>query len=69
MKSGKFVKPVLKTRTVLNLESFDLIQKEWVNESPINVCIENEKFAGETFRYACRVKSEGSDKKQRVLKK
>ena len=29
LNAGKFVKPVSRTKTVLNLESFDLLNKEW----------------------------------------
>jgi hypothetical protein len=69
MKAGKFVKPIPKTRAVLNLESFDVAQKEWVAEKPINVIVENEKFASGAFRDAFRVTSEGVNKKQWVIKK
>jgi hypothetical protein len=69
MKAGKFVKLVPKTRAVLNLESFNVVEKEWVSKKPINVCIENEKFASGAFRDAFRVKSEGGVNKKTMGEK
>lgn len=70
MKAGKFIKPVPKTKTVLNLESFDVVQKEWVAEKPVTVFIDQEKFASGAFRDAYKGMPEGgASLKKWVIKK
>ena len=58
LKAGKLVKSVSKTKTVLNLESFDISQKEWVTEKSTTMFIDDARFALGAFRDAFKARSE-----------
>ena len=62
LNAGKLVKPVSKTKTVLNLESFDITQKEWVTEKSTTVFIEDERFSFGAFRDAFKGRLESGIK-------
>ena len=62
LKAGKLVKPVSKTKTVLNLESFDISQKEWVMDKSTTMFIDDARFAFGAFRDAFKARSESGVK-------
>lgn len=71
LNAGKFVKPASRTKTVLNLESFDLLNKEWKTEKCLNLFVDDDKFASGAFRDAFKGTPESGSqcKKQWVIKK
>ena len=71
LNAGKFVKPVSRTKTVLNLESFDLLNKEWKTEKCPTLYVDDDKFASGAFRDAFKATPEsGSQCKEKwVVKK
>ena len=71
LNAGKFVKPTSRTKTVLNLESFDLLNKEWKTEKCLTLFVDDDKFASGAFRDAFKGTPESGSqcKKQWVIKK
>lgn len=71
LNAGKFVKPASRTKTVLNLESFDLLNKEWKTEKFLTLFVDDDKFATGAFRDAFKGTPESGSqcKKQWVIKK
>ena len=71
LNAGKFVKPASRTKTVLNLESFDLLNKEWKTEKCLTLFVDDDKFASGAFRDAFKGTPESGSqcKKQWVIKK
>ena len=50
LNAGKFVKPVSRTKTMLNLESFDLLNKEWKTEKCLTLYVDDDQFSSGAFR-------------------
>ena len=70
LNAGKFVKPVSTTKTVLNLESFDLLNKEWKTEKSLTLYVDDDKFASGAFRDAFKATAEsGSQCKEKWVVK
>ena len=71
LNAGKFVNPASRTKTVLNLESFDLLNKEWKTEKCLTLLVDDDKFASGAFRDAFKGTPESGSqcKKQWVIKK
>jgi len=71
LNAGKFVKPVSRTKTVLDLESFDLLNKEWKTEKCLTLYVDDDTFASGAFRDAFKATPEsGSQCKEKwVVKK
>ena len=70
LNAGKFVKPVSRTKAVLNLESFDLLNKEWKTEKCLTLYVDDDKFASGAFRDAFKATAEsGSQCKEKWVVK
>lgn len=70
LNAGKFVKPVSRTKTVLNLESFHLLNKEWKTEKCLTLYVDDDKFASGAFRDAFKATPEsGSQCKEKWVVK
>ena len=71
LNAGKFVKQASRTKTVLNLELFDLLNKEWKTEKCLTLFVDDDKFASGAFRGAFKGTPESGSqcKKKWVIKK
>ena len=70
LNAGKLVKPVSRTKTVLNLESFDLLNKGWKTEKLLTLYVYDDKFVSGAFHDAFKATPEsGSQCKEKWVVK
>ena len=67
--AGKLVKAQQKDRVTLDLESFDVKNREWQNEAKLELLLEREKFSSGAFRNAFKGTAEvDGERKTYVVK-
>lgn len=62
--AGKLVKPLPKKRVVLELESFDIKNREWQSAGKLELLLEIQKFSSGGFRDAFKGVTDTSGEKQ-----
>ena len=60
LRAGKLIKPESKTRVALQLESFDVATREWIDFKTLDLAICTQKFSSGAFRDAFKAISKGN---------